>query len=265
VGGVLNTTDSIAYTFFSFSNVSKIATLDSNPPGGTPTPQPGFGYLMIDGIDPLFDNYMNAFGGAGQPASANPGQPAIASSPLTWGEIPACGTNPVSLLPNCQVSGIWGSNPSYPHLRDGKYPAWSELRMMCDTANANCTIASDPAGAEGLVQNLQADIHLNHLGGVPDFLPFSDAASGALSFNPPYGDAAFVREHYTFRASEFGALLPTPTSTHESTTQVVFQSESCSGGAAPGTPVTSPPTSECGGDAGGLIVPAGSSATGILQ
>lgn len=265
-GGVLNTTDSITYTFFSFSNVSKIATLDSSPPGSAPTPQPGYGYLMIDGIDPLFNNYSNATGGTGQPATANPGQPASSTLPLTWGELPACSEAPGSLLPHCTVTGIWGSNPSYPHLRDGTYPAWSELRMICDTANANCTIASDPAGAEGLVQNLEFDIHNNNLGGVPDFLPFSDAASGGLSFTPPYGDAAFVREHFTFRAAEYGSLLTAPTSTHDATVgQVMFQSEACSGGAAPGTPHTSPPTAECGGDAGGLIVPAGSVATGVLQ
>jgi hypothetical protein len=254
-GGVLNTPDSITYTFFSFSNVSKLATKDTNPL----TPQPQYGYLMIDGIDPLFDTYNNS----GSPT--NPGQPAAAGSPLTWGELPACGTAPASLLPNCQASAIWGTKPSFPHIRDGSYPAWSELRMMCDTASANCSVASDPAGAQALVQNLQHDIHTNTLGGVPDFVPFSDAPSGALSFNPPYGDAGFVREHYTFRASEFGALIPAPTSTHDSTAQVVFQNEACSGGAAPGTPHTSPPTAECGGDAGGLIVPAGSAATQTLQ
>jgi hypothetical protein len=263
-GGVLNQQDSIAYAFFSFSNVAKLGTLNS---GGVLTKQPGYGYLMIDGIDPLFDNYQNAFGGAGQPASANPGQPAVAGSPLTWGEIPGCATDPANILPDCKVSGIWGTNPSFPHLRDGSYPAWSELRMMCDTSNANCTAANDPAGAEGLVQNLQFDIHNNKLGGVPDMLPFSDAASGALSFNPPYGDVGFVREHFTDRLTltTGAALQPAPTSTHQSNPQVVFQSETCSGGAAPGTPITSPPSAECGGDAGGLIVPAGSAATGVLQ
>jgi hypothetical protein len=255
-GGVLNTQDSITYAFFSFSNVSKLGTLNV---GGVLTKQPGYGYLMIDGIDPLFDAYDNS----GSPT--NPGQPAVAGSPLTWGEIPGCATDPANILPDCTTTGIWGTKPSYPHLRNGSYPAWSELRMMCDTANTNCTTASDPAGAEALVQNLQHDIHAAVVGGVPDFLPFSDAPSGALSFNPPYGDASFVREHYTFRLSQTGSLLPTPTSTHESNPQVVFQSEGCSGGAAPGTPVTSPPTAECGGDAGGLIVPAGSAATEVLQ
>jgi hypothetical protein len=262
-GGILNTADSIGYTFFSFSNVANLGTKNV---GGVLTKQPAYGYLMIDGIDPLFDNYQNAFGGAGQPLTANPGQPAISGTGTTYGEIPGCATDPANVLPDCTTLGIWGSNPSYPHLRDGKYPAWSELRMLCDTANAHCTAATDPGGAEALVQNLQFDIHSNKVGGVPDLLPFSDAGSGALSFNPPYGDAAFVREHFTFRLSQTGsALFTPPTSTHESNTQVVFQSETCSGGAAPGTPVTSPPNAECGGDAGGFIVPAGSTAVQKLQ
>ncbi len=259
VGGVKNTLDSIGYAFFSFSNVAQIATLDSNPPGGAVTKQPGYGYLMINGVDPLFDRYDNGS------ATPNPGQPATLADPLSWGELPACATGVASLLPDCRVSGIWGTKPSYPNLRNGTYPAWSELRMMCDTADAHCG-TGDPAGAEALVQNLQFDIHSNQLGGVPDMLPFSDANAGALSFTPPYGDVGFIREHYTFKLSmSGGGLFPTPTSTHESNPQVVFQSESCSGGAAPGTPHTSPPASECGGDAGGLIVPKGSVATGVLQ
>lgn len=259
--GILNTQDSIGYTFFSFANVAPIATLDSNPPGGAVTKQPGYGYLMIDGIDPIFDSYDNSI------APANPGQPADSTLPLTWGELPACASGITSLLPDCRISGIWGTKVSYPHLRDGSYPAWSELRMLCNTANANCLATSDPAGAEGLVQNVQFDVHNNNLGGVPDFLPFSQASSGGLSFNPPFGDVSFVRQHFSYILSLSGAaLLPTPTTTHESNPQVVFQSETCSGGAAPGTPKTGPtPSDECGGDAGGLIVPAGSTATGLLQ
>lgn len=265
-GGVLNTTDSITYTFFSFANVSKLGTANV---GGVLTKKPQFGYLMIDGIDPLFDNYSNAFGGLGQPATANPGQPAVATDVTTWGEIPGCATDPANILPDCKVSGIWGTNPSYPHLRDGTYPAWSELRLICDSANANCLASSDPAGAEALVRNLQFDIHNNNLGGVPDFLPFSDAASGGLSFNPPYGDASFIREHFTYPVAQFGASgsFPAPTSTHEATAgQVQFGLEACSGGVAGvGTPVNGPPTAECGGDAGGLIIPTGNAATGVLQ
>src|SRR5208282_1725984 len=46
-GGVLNTPDSLTYTFFSFGNVSKLASSVK------------YGYLMIDGVDPLFQDYSN--------------------------------------------------------------------------------------------------------------------------------------------------------------------------------------------------------------
>jgi len=49
---------------------------------------------------------------------------------------------------------------------------------------------------------------------------------------------------------------------------VFFLAEGCeqSGDVTPGTPHTGPtPDDECGGDAGGWIVPAGMTATGIQQ
>jgi len=254
-GGVFNVADSIAYTFFSFGNVSKLATSKN------------YGYLMIDGIDPLFDSYGNSEGNAGQPAVNTDG--------TTWGEIPACSSTGVPV--DCKANTVWtyadpicggSTGCTYPHLRDGTYPAWSEVRLLCDTANAHCLApdhgGSDAYGAEALVENMQADIHNNHVGGVPDLLPFSEAVSGPLSFNPPFGDVNYVREHYSFLLSSQG----TTHSIHESNPQVFFLAEGCeqSGDVTPGTPHTGPtPDDECGGDAGGWIVPAGMTATGIQQ
>jgi hypothetical protein len=253
-GGVLNQADSIAYAFFSFGNVSKLATFNN---AGVKTTRPAYGYLMIDGIDPLFQDYTNTVG--------NPGQDASPTSPLTWGLIPGCATDPANILADCTTLGVWGANLSYPHLRDGTYPAWSELRMLCDTSNTNCTSATDPAGAQALVQNLQFDIHANHVGGVPDFLPFNDAdAPAGLTWSKPYGDASFIRQHFTYPVAQTGAngSFAAPTSTHEATAgQVQFGLEPCSGAVAGiGNPVNGPPVSECGGDAGGLIVPTGTAA-----
>ena len=264
--GVLNTPDSIAYTFFSFGNVSKLGKSVK------------YGYLMIDGVDPLFSDYSNSV--------SNPGQPATPGSPLTWGELPVCGG---AGQPVCTATAIWGSNPSYPHLRDGSYPAWSELRMLCDPSEASphCTLANDPIGAEALVQNLQADIHFSHTGGVPDFLPLADG--GLATFGTAnYGDAAYVRQHYVlygpddqdFANGAFPWQTTSPSSTHlggssaltgtGTQTYIDYSSEVCSvGHVSPGTPANGPaPTNECGGDAGGFIVPVASSgmaATGNLQ
>lgn len=249
---VQNTKDSIGYLFFSFGNVSKIAA------------SPSYGYLMIDGIDPLFADYENNAG--------NPGQPASPSNPLSWGELPKCTPGGT---PNCSTSAIW-TGSSYPHLRDGTYPAWSELRMICDTADAHCTTSSDSNGAEALVQNLQWDIHNQNLGGVPDLLPFADG--GVATFgNGQYGDAGFVRSHYSFMTAndndEFNNIAPysnaTQQTTHQANALVNFGGSSVAACPTANEPVNGPtPTSECGGDAGGFVIaapPASGASNGQLQ
>ena len=254
-GGVFNTIDSIAYTFFSYGNVSKLADSTS------------YGYLMIDGIDPLFDRYDNNLGDAGQPAAQGTGN--------TYGEVPGCLENAGSgNSPHCLANAVWtatnlaacpnGPNPgcSYPHLRDGTYPAWSELRLICDTASGkHCTIADDANGAEALVAHMQCDIANNRQGGVPDLLPFQDNNSTCAAFGSgtPYGFASFIREHYKFQLSTNNPNTP-PTTTHQSNPNTPY-TNFCNAG----NPVTRPVASECGGDAGGLIVPTSSTAVGVLQ
>ena len=137
----------------------------------------------------------------------------------------------------------------------------------------------DAYGAEALVQNLQADIHFNHPGGVPDLLPFSDAATGPLSFNPPYGDVQFIRDHSADLPAgtplrngggpntlwEYNSFLladdyqdayhtlqphlspSNPQTQHQTIPQV---QTTCAIG------TNSPPQQECGGDVGGFVLPA---------
>lgn len=215
-----------------------------------------YGYLMIDGIDPLFADYENSAG--------NPGQPATVGSPLTWGELPAC--TPGGAI-DCKANAIWAAGLSFPHLRDGTYPAWSELRMMCDTAAANCTATSDPRGAEALVANMQQDIHFNHLGGVPDLLPFDDANAWTAT---GYGDVQFVRDHFSYRIaddtqnydngpdSDYSSAIG-PQTTHQALTIPV---PNCTLGGNPVVGVNGPPNSECGGDVGGFVYPVGTANQG---
>ncbi len=236
--GVLGTEDSIAYTFFSYGNISKLATSTN------------YGYLMIDGIDPLFDSYDNA--------AANLGQPAVSGTGDTYGELPTCSEASGSTQ-LCRVSSVWTSaDPicggatgcSYPHLRDGTYPAWSELRLLCDTVNStHCLTTSDKYGAEALIAHLQCDIANSSLGGVPDLLPFQDPASPCAAFGNgiPYGDANYVREHYSYELSTGNSNTP-PTTTHQAAPNTPF-SLFC-GTATTGTS----PVTECGGDAGGWVV-----------
>jgi hypothetical protein len=281
--GILNTPDSLGYLFFSFGNVSKMAAKTS------------YGYLMIDGVDPLFTAYNGSGNEPGQPVNWVSGAGATA-----WGELPECANSGGAAgEPACTAAAVWGSVGSYPHLRDGTYSAWSELRMICDPSDAQttarCTPTNDPLGAEALVQHLQFDIHNSNTGGVPDLLPFSDAASGALSFSPPYGDVKYIRSHFSLygpndtdnAAGQGGTptgnpwvrTVPPGTSTHQGgsmpltgsssdpTIYIDFSTEACSAGSttAGGNPVNGPPSAECGGDAGGFIYPTGTTTTGNLH
>jgi len=286
--GVYYTPDSLAYAFFSFGNVSHLAN------------NVNYGYLTIDGVDPLFADYNGSGTEPGQPVNWN----GSLTPALAWGELPECANaGGAAGEPLCTAAAVWGGtgSTSYPHLRDGTYSAWSELRMICDPSDTlapqHCTPANDPLGAEALVQNLQADIHFNHTGGVPDLLPFSDAASGGLSFNPPYGDVGFIRSHFQLfvpndtdnalgqgTGNPWVRTVPPGTSTHQGGSMpltgspsdppdyVDFSAEACSLAVGPitsptsgGYPVNGPPSAECGGDAGGFIYPTGTVTTGNLH
>ncbi|WP_180538477.1 hypothetical protein [Nevskia soli] len=88
----VKSTDMIGYTFFGYGNVASIAG------------SANYGYLELDGIDPIFSAYSN-------------------------GELPVCNA-PCPVTP--------GS--SFPNVRDGKYVAWSLLRAVTDAAGqANLT------------------------------------------------------------------------------------------------------------------------------
>jgi hypothetical protein len=217
LAGLTANPDTIGYDSFNFEYLSGIAA------------NPSFGYLMIDGIDPLFADYENL--------AANLGQPALPGVPLSWGELPVCTPGGV---PDCRANAIWAGGVSYPHLRNGTYPPWSELHLMCNAANAHCTVAVDANGAEALMQHVQSDIHNNVFGATPDFLPFDDAKAWTVN---GYGDAGFIRDHYSFvQASdhdEFANIPPysnaTPGTTRQTVTVVNF------GGAGPFCPALNVP------------------------
>lgn len=321
VKGVLNQADSLAYTFFSFGNVSKVAKSVS------------YGYLMVDAIDPIFDNYENATHNAGvtlansthfpapwgdgtgvapgyggnvegepacegtaftsigcpfnlsYPVTQEPGQIASnaalnvvgilgAGAPYpaaqTWGVLPVCGG--AAPQPACNAAAIWhtakfdgddtitcpdGQPCTYPHLRDGSYPAWSELRLECDTAAPNCLITSDSLGAEALIQNLQDDIHFSKAFGVPDFLPFDDSNPAA-----PYGDVEFFRDHLAYTLMDDFDVFNATAPWQNTGSLTSHMSEGPLGPVnfgptidCPGAniPTNGPPVKECGGDVGGAV------------
>jgi len=156
--------DSIGYAFFSFGNVSGISN------------SANFGYLTVDGVDPLFANYSG--GDTGQPGN---------------GKLPFCDATGAT-SPSCLNFGVWGSKANlFPHLKDGSYRVWSLLRALCDTANTHCLSSSDSQGLQAIITAAQNDI--DNGSGVPDFLPFADITqtrshfqSGA-NFGAPTGPA----------------------------------------------------------------------------
>jgi ABC-type phosphate transport system substrate-binding protein len=117
---VLKTTDSIGYTFWGFGNVSKIAG------------NPDYGYLTLDGIDPIQSSYST-------------------------GELPVC-------VSSTGVSGVCPApaGSTFPNLRNGTYKAWSMLRVITNASGVALT------NTVLLVNAIQNNVNTT----VPDFVPY---------------------------------------------------------------------------------------------
>lgn len=130
----INGNDGIAYTFFSYSNISSLANNAS------------YGYLTLNGIDGIFHKYGSTI---------DPGQP------TTAGVLPAAANLPATCsgaFP-CPEKDIWKGNLSFPNLRNGSYRAWSNLRIVSNGAALSA--------AELLVGTAQASV----VNITPDFVP----------------------------------------------------------------------------------------------
>jgi len=126
--------DGIAYTFFSYGNVSAIAN------------NPNYGYLTLNGVDGIFHKYGSGI---------DPGQPA------TPGVLPNASTLPGSCGNDfpCSEDKIWSGHLSYPNLRNGSYRAWTILRVVSNGAGlANIRLLVDAAEKYNATS-------------VPDFVP----------------------------------------------------------------------------------------------
>jgi hypothetical protein len=139
VKGVLNSNsnfgiDGIAYTFFSYGNISTIA--DNSD----------YAYLTLDGVDGIWHKYGTTI---------DPGEP------TTAGELPAAANLPASCsgaFP-CSETKIWSGHLSFPNLRNGSYRAWSNLRSI---SNGTALTA-----LETLIDSSQTFVVNN----TPDFVP----------------------------------------------------------------------------------------------
>jgi hypothetical protein len=154
--------DGIGYTFFSYGNVASIA-------GST-----SFGYITLNGVDPIFASYNGG----------DPGQPSVA------GELPAQANLPAACQPSgfpCAEDQIWGNGFSFPNLRNGTYRSWSLLRLVSTGTPSTNAAALAKASNKYVVLN------------TPDYVPAA-AVTGAV--DPISGKTVaelglkLVRSHY---------------------------------------------------------------------
>ena len=237
--GVGNLANNLGYTFFSFGNVSPYAGLGS------------FGYLTLDGVDPIFASY----------AGGDPGQPATTAG-TTQGVLPGCSVEANGTPGGCLRGDVWAGGNYFPHLIDGTYRAWSLLRAVCDSASPTCTKSADPFGTEAIIVFVQDDVHGEACTGchpanaVADFLPFSEDKS----FGPTgtiFGDTGVVRSHYAFN-SAVGISPNEYANTHTNPGFSLLPVSGLKPDLANGVGGNSP---ENGGDAGGCIIAIDNSGT----
>ncbi len=135
--------DGIAYTFFSYGNVKPLAS------------QANFGYITLNGVDPIFASYGTTI---------DPGQPA-------GGQLPGTANLPAACLGNfpCTEKQIWANGFSFPNLRNGTYRAWSVLRLVATGTASTAAAALANAGAGVVVTT------------VPDYVPFKSTTAGGIS------------------------------------------------------------------------------------
>jgi len=149
-----NSLDGMAYTFFSYGNVSSIAN------------QSAYGYITLNGVDPIFASY----------SGGDPGQPGN-------GTLPAGANLPASCSASfpCPESKIWTGGLSFPNLRNGTYLSWSVLRLVSN--------GQPLTYATSLVHNSQQFVVTS----VPDYVPATKVVIGGVTADP---GLLYLRSHY---------------------------------------------------------------------
>lgn len=129
-----NGLDGLGFAFFSYGNVSSIAS------------NPAYGYITLNNVDPIFTGY-----GAG----VDPGQPATA------GELPGAANLPAACAGAfpCPEKDIWQGGLSFPNVRKGTYPSWSLLRVVSS--------GTPLKNVETLIKASQAFV----VDAIPDYVP----------------------------------------------------------------------------------------------
>jgi hypothetical protein len=150
--------DGIGYTFFSYGNVSSISN------------NAGFGYITLNGVDPLFASFGTTI---------DPGQPTSA------GVLPAEANLPATCLPvasqfPCDESLIWKNGFSFPNLRNGTYRSWSLLRLVATGVPSTNAAALATASNKFVVTS------------IPDYVP----AAAVTGLTTKELGLKLLRSHY---------------------------------------------------------------------
>ncbi|MGA9472079.1 MAG: hypothetical protein WBV36_06420 [Terriglobales bacterium] len=157
-----NGIDGIGYAFFSYGNVSTIAS------------SANYGYTTLNGTDPIFSTYYDGTGSA-----FDPGQPTAYGA----GGIPGAKDTPCGSFP-CAENQIWAGGLSFPNVRSGAYRAWSLLRIVSTGAALTA--------AEAVIKDSQTYVITT----TPDYIPALTVKTtvNGKAFTDP--GAAILRSHY---------------------------------------------------------------------
>jgi len=148
--------DGITYTFFSYGNVSSLAN------------NPNYGYITLNGVDPIFASYGSTI---------DPAQPAVAGELPAAANLPATCAGGAGAFP-CSEHSMWANGFSFPNVRNGNYRAWSLLRLVA-TGTASTNVVALVNATQAGVVNI-----------VPDYIP-AKAVTGTTDLG-----IKLLRSHY---------------------------------------------------------------------
>lgn len=180
-----NVADGIGYAFYSYGNVANLG--DSAD----------FGYITLNGVDPIWTSYQPLVGGA------DPGQPVPSNYSGRLGVLPKTGENGLA-YPNCE-NKLWKYGESFPNLRNGHYRAWSVLRLVHYAGQATEVTDLVTASNKFVVDSLQ------------DYVPFASVtiAAGGTCGSSSFTDPGLKvwRSHYQQLDGADRPLGPAPVNT----------------------------------------------------
>ncbi len=164
VSGGLSVEDGIGYTFWSYQNIAPAATGCETGVSGDVTCSSYLGhYLTVDAVDPLFSTEGGSF------------------SP-TLGATPENPNGPYN-LPQCGAIANGASKNPFPcmqipftHIYDGKYPLWSQLRIVTLANVTNKVVI--PQGVINVVGYAQSEAAPGSTKQISDFVPFLSGVTG---------------------------------------------------------------------------------------